>query len=128
MQVKYVHPILQKYTDVFIRSSRISGSYFCTSYRFKLDIPFLGNKPICQYDNVRNSSVEYVYDYSALLKAESISEARKIIENTDLFKTYKISKINVNTYNKMMENNAVTAQRLKELKHQDDMLELLVDL
>lgn len=128
MQLKYVHPVMQDYKDVFVRSNRIDGSYFATTYKFKLDIPFLGSKPIVQYDNVNNSSTDAVYDYSALLKAETVHDAYKILENVELFKTYRIASLKVEQYDKMMKNNATVAYRLKELKHQDDMLAALADM
>lgn len=128
MQLKYVHPVMQDYKDVFVRSNRIDGSYFATTYKFKLDIPFLGCKPLVHYDNVNNSSTDAVYDYSALLKAETVYDAYKILENVELFKTYRISSLKVEQYDKMMKNNAIVAYRLKELKHQDDMLAALADM
>lgn len=128
MQLKYVHPVMQDYKDVFVRSNRIDGSYFATTYKFKLDIPLLGSKPLVHYDNVNNSSTDTVYDYSALLKAETVNDAYKILENVELFKTYRISSIKVEQYDKLMKNNATVAYRLKELKHQDDMLDLLAEM
>lgn len=125
MQLKYVHPVLLDYKDVFVRSNRIDGSYFATTYKFKLDVPFLANKPLVHYDNINNSGTDRIYDYSALNKAESVKDAYSILENEDLFKTYKISSMKVEQYNEIMKNNATVAYKLKELKQQDDMLAAL---
>lgn len=125
MQLKYVHPVMQDYRDVFVRNNRIDGSFFATTYKFTLDVPFLANKPLVHYDNVCNSSTDAVYDYTALSKAESMEDAYRILESKDLFKSYRISGIDVTTYNEMMMKNAQVAYRLKELKQQDDMLATL---
>jgi len=125
MQFKYIHPVMQDYKDVFVRSNRIDGSFFSTTYKFNLDVPFLANKPLVHYDNVCNSSTDRIYDYSALGKAESINDAYKILENKDLFKSYRIFEMKIDKYNEMMKNNAIIAYRLKELKQQDDVLAVL---
>lgn len=128
MQLKYVHPVLLDYKDVFVRSNRIDGSYFATTYKFKYDIPFLANKPLVHYDNVSNSDTDRIYDYSALNKAETVQEAYEIFEDEDLLKTYKVSSMKVDQYNELIKVNATVAYKLKELKHQDDMLVTLENL
>lgn len=128
MQLKYVHPILLDYKDVFVRSNRIDGSYFATTYKFKYDVPFLANEPLVHYDNVSNSDTDRIYDYSTLNKAETVQEAYEILEDKVLFKTYKVSGMKVDQYNELMKLNATVAYKLKELKHQDDMLAALESL
>ena len=109
MQVSYVHSLPKKYPTVFNISRTIDGRLIAVTYKFCYEIPMLANKAVVQYNNLP-SSVDRVYDYGALIEADTVMSARKILED------------------KIMLNNVTVAQHLKHLMQQDTMLDLIDDM
>lgn len=127
MQVSYVHSLPKKYPTVFNISRTIDGRLIAVTYKFCYEIPMLANKAVVQYNNLP-SSVDRVYDYGALIEADTVMSARKILEDTTKFRAYALSELTCVRYDKIMLNNVTVAQHLKHLMQQDTMLDLIDDM
>lgn len=124
MQIKYLHEAMRQFSDNFTRNMTFSGVAVRTVYKFPQEIPYLENKAVVAYYG--NSSVNadksenVVYDYSALLNAETEEQVR----NPEV-KTYLISELTRDKYVEIVQNNVVVSERMKKLR---DELELLKEI
>jgi hypothetical protein len=124
MQIKYLHEAMQQFSDNFTRNMTFSGVVVRTVYKFPQEIPYLENKAVVAYYG--NSSVNVdksenvVYDYSALLNAETEEQVR----NPEV-KTYLISELTRDKYVEIVQNNVVVSEKMKKLR---DELELLKEI
>lgn len=124
MQIKYLHEAMQQFSDNFTRNMAFSGVAVRTVYKFPPKIPWLGNKAVVAYYSNSAANVDknenVVYDYSALLNAETEEQ----VKNPEV-KTYLISELTRDKYVEIVHNNVVVSERMKQLK---DELELLKEI
>lgn len=124
MQIKYLHVAMQQFKENFTRNMAFSGVAVRTVYKFPMDIPWLGNKAVVAYYSNSAANVDksenVVYDYSALLNAETEEQ----VKNPEV-KTYLISELTLEKYVEIVHNNVVVSERMKQLK---DELELLKEI
>lgn len=124
MQIKYLHEAMQQFKENFTRNMAFSGVAVRTVYKFPTDIPYLGNKAVVAYYSNSAANVDknenVVYDYSALMNADTEEQ----VKNPEV-KTYLISELTLDKYVKIVQNNVVVSERMKQLK---DELELLKEI
>lgn len=124
MQIKYLHDAMQQFKENFTRNMAFVGVAVRTVYKFPAEIPWLGNKAVVAYYSNSAANIDIrenvVYDYSALLNAETEEQ----VKNPEV-KTYLISELTLDKYVKIVQNNVVVSERMKQLK---DELELLKEI
>lgn len=124
MQIKYLHEAMHQFKENFTRNMAFSGVAVRTVYKFPMDIPWLGNKAVVAYYSTSAANIDksenVVYDYSALLNAETEEQ----VKNPDV-KTHLISELTLDKYIEIVHNNVVVSERMKHLK---DELELLKEI
>lgn len=124
MQVKYLHEAMQQFSENFTRNMAFSGVVVRTVYKFPFDIPYLGNKAVVVYYSNTAANIDknenVVYDYSALLNAETEEQ----VKNPEV-KTYLISELTRDKYVEIVQNNVVVSERMKQL---EDELKLLKEI
>lgn len=124
MQVKYLHEAMQQFSDNFTRNMAFSGVAVRTVYKFPLEVPWLGNKAVVAYYSNSAANIDknenVVYDYSALLNAETEEQ----VKNPEV-KTYLISELTRDKYVEIVQNNVVVSERMKQLR---DELALLKEI
>lgn len=115
---------MQQFKENFTRNMAFSGVAVRTVYKFPTDIPYLGNKAVVAYYSNSAANVDknenVVYDYSALMNADTEEQ----VKNPEV-KTYLISELTLDKYVKIVQNNVVVSERMKQLK---DELELLKEI
>lgn len=117
MQIKYLHETMNQFKENFTRLMAFSGVAVRTVYGFPIDVPWLNRKTVVAYCATGDTSENVVYDYSALLNAETEEQ----VKNPDV-KKYLISELTRDKYVEIIHNNVVVSERMKQLK---DKLELL---
>ena len=124
MQIKYLHDAMQQFKENFTRNMAFAGVAVRTVYKFPMDIPWLGNKAVVAYYSNSAANIDIrenvVYDYSALLNAETEEQ----VKNPEV-KTHLISELTRDKYIEIVHNNVVVSERMKQLK---DELELLKEI
>ena len=124
MQIKYLHDAMKQFSDNFTRNMAFSGVAVRTVYKFPTTIPWLGNKAVVAYYSNSAANVDksenVVYDYSALLNAETEEQV-----TNPVVKTHLISELTLDKYIEIVHNNVVVSERMKQLK---DELELLKEI
>ena len=124
MQIKYLHETMQQFSENFTRNMAFSGVAVRTVYKFPQEVPWLGNKAVVAYYSNSAANVDknenVVYDYSALLSAETEEQ----VKNPEV-KTYLISELTIDKYVEIVHNNVVVSERMKQLK---DELALLTEI
>ena len=124
MQIKYLHDAMQQFKENFTRNMAFSGVAVRTVYKFPVEIPWLGNKAVVAYYSNSAANIDIrenvVYDYSALLNAETEEQ----VKNPEV-KTHLISELTREKYIEIVHNNVVVSERMKQLK---DELELLKEI
>ena len=124
MQVKYLHETMQQFKENFTRNMTFSGVAVRTVYKFPFEVPWLGNKAMVAYYSNSAANIDknenVVYDYSALLNAETEEQ----VKNPEV-KTYLISELTRDKYVEIVHNNVVVSERMKQLK---DELALLKEI
>lgn len=124
MQIKYLHETMQQFSENFTRNMAFSGVAVRTVYKFPQEVPWLGNKAVVAYYSNSAANVDknenVVYDYSALLSAETEEQ----VKNPEV-KTYLISELTIDKYVEIVHNNVVVSERMKQLK---DELALLKEI
>lgn len=124
MQVKYLHETMQQFKENFTRNMTFSGVAVRTVYKFPFEVPWLGNKAVVAYYSNSAANIDknenVVYDYSALLNAETEEQ----VKNPEV-KTYLISELTRDKYVEIVHNNVVVSERMKQLK---DELALLKEI
>lgn len=121
MQIKYLHEAMQQFSDNFTRNMAFSGVAVRTVYKFPQEIPWLGNKAVVAYYSNSAANVDknenVVYDYSALLNAETEEQ----VKNPEV-ETYLISELTRDKYIEIVHNNVVVSERMKQLKEELELL------
>ncbi len=126
MQIKFVHGAMKQFASSYDRRMELTGNGVRTVYHFKNNIPFVKGKAVVTYSEDEKDNV--VYDYSALLKAETSDDVNKFEHNigeTFKLQSYKIKDITVEEYTRIIHDNTTVASKMKELEKQENMLKEL---
>lgn len=121
MQIKYIHEVMNQFSDNFVRSTSFAGVAIRIVYKFSDSIPWLANKAIVAYTTdpaaraVDTDNV--VYDYSALLDATTEEQVKNLT-----VKTYLISELTRDKYVDIVHKNVVVSEHMKQLKNELDLL------
>lgn len=121
MQIKYLHEAMQQFKENFTRNMAFSGVAVRTVYKFPTEIPWLGNKAVVAYCGNSAANIDIrenvVYDYSALLNADTEEQ----VKNPEV-KIHLISELTREKYVKIVQNNVVVSERMKQLKDEFELL------
>ena len=115
MQIKFIHDIIKRFDTNFDLNRKFYGSQLRTVYKFPVNVPYLNGKAVVAYYSNSAANIDkndnVVYDYSALLTAET-EEQVKNFEVT----THTISSLTVDKYEDIIRNNVVVSERMKQLR------------
>lgn len=121
MQIKFVHDIMKRFDTNFDRNIAFQGPQLRTVYKYPSNVPYLNGKTVVAYYSNSAANIDkndnVVYDYSALLTAET-KEQVKHFEVT----TYTISSLTVEKYEQIIRNNVVVSERMKQLRDEFALL------
>lgn len=121
MQIKFVHDIMKRFDTNFDRNIAFQGPQLRTVYKYPSNVPYLNGKAVVTYYSNSAANIDkndnVVYDYSALLTAET-EEQVKHFEVT----TYTISSLTVEKYEQIIRNNVVVSERMKQLRDEFALL------
>ena len=129
MLIKNTHAIMNKYASNFTRSMAICGGGVRSVYKFKSDVPYVANMPIVAYTSNNNGNVDQeqnrVYDYSALLTAETEDDFNKVVNNV----TYKrLRDITSEEYERLVNNAAVAAAKMYNVQETTSLLKSIDEI
>ena len=121
MQIKFVHDIMKRFDTNFDRNIAFQGPQLRTVYKFPVNVPYLNGKAVVAYYSNSAANIDkndnVVYDYSALLTAET-EEQVKHFEVT----THTISSLTIEKYEQIIRNNVVVSERMKQLRDEFALL------
>lgn len=121
MQIKFIHEVMNQFSDNFVRCTSFAGVAIRIAYKFSDSIPWLANKAIVAYtvDPAVHAvdTDDVVYDYSALLDATTEEQVKNLT-----VKTYLISELTRDKYVDIVHKNVVVSEHMKQLKNELDLL------
>lgn len=126
MQIADIHKIMKRYDSLFTRNLSVSNFTMFDVYRFKANIPVIGNKTVCKTSVKRTNKDDHIrkacyYDYKKINEANSIADAIDISQQiTD--ESFSADKINAADFADLIQNYVALANKLIMLDKQEKLI------